>query len=172
MPSLCPLTTRISVPTSGYAGESTQNATLIRARMDTYIARVETLRSSMTATRPAPVVPGAAPSDAQSCAPGTGAVPPSRSAASGSSGIGSSQFMQKGIAKIKQATEIDTQVTQSGSMGLGRYDAAVTHYIKGIEYFNHALKCESTRSQPSAAKMWRGVTCGGLGSMRPRSDSP
>jgi hypothetical protein len=139
--------------------------------MDTYITRVETLRR-VTATRPAPVVPGAAPSDAQSCAPGTGAVPPSRSAASGSSGIGSSQFMQKGIAKIKQATEIDTQVTQSGSMRPGRYDAAVTHYMVGIEYFNHALKCESTRSQPSAAKMWRGVTCGGLGSMRPRSDSP
>ncbi len=58
-------------------------------------------------------------------------------------GIGGAQFMQKGIAKIKEATEIDTQVTQSGSTDPGRYDAAVATYLVGIDYFNHALKCES-----------------------------
>eukprot|EP01043_Picozoa_sp_COSAG02_P088025 COSAG02_NODE_25201_length_666_cov_0.680776_1_plen_137_part_10 len=88
-------------------------------------------------------------------------------------GIGSAQFMQKGIEKIKEATAIDTQVTQSGSTEPGRYDAAVSVYMTGIEYFNHALKCES--SPPPTflqVERWRGAARGGLSGVRPRSDVP
>ena len=81
--------------------------------------------------------------------------------------MGSAQFMQKGIEKIKEATEIDMRVTQSGSM---RYDGAVASYITGIEYFNQALKCmSSTPSLPlsrygkilllSLTRICRGLCC-------------
>ena len=55
-------------------------------------------------------------------------------------GIGSGQFMTKGIEKIKQATEMDKAVTSSGSTEPGRYDAAIQVYMSGLECFQLALK--------------------------------
>ena len=57
-------------------------------------------------------------------------------------GIGSGEFLKKGIAKITEATALDNQVTESGDTKEGRYGQAINLYMQGIEYFNYALKRE------------------------------
>ena len=88
-------------------------------------------------------------------------------------GIGGPAAVQKGIDKIKEATVLDEQVTQSGSTQPGRYDGAVKLYLDGIQYFSHAMKCESS-SPPNCQQVerWRGAPCGGVSRVRLCSDVP
>ena len=47
------------------------------------------------------------------------------------------QFLPKSIEHIKIATALDND---------GKYDEAIAEYVKGIGYFQTALKCASRRS--------------------------
>ena len=52
--------------------------------------------------------------------------------------------MQKAIAKIREATELDDSVTKAGSTDPGRYDGAIQLYMTALQLFQHVLKRAST----------------------------
>jgi hypothetical protein len=111
-----------------------------------YLADAESAVAQQPATPQQPAAPQPQPAAVPAAAPAAAATVMLRGR------DWSAQFMQKGIAKIREATEVDTRVTQSGSSEPNRYDEAIGMYMNGIDYFNHAVKCKFRNTNPAAPK--------------------